>query len=399
MDKDTKKIIIFFTLFIIAMGFIISIFLCKNKSKNFLKTIQLRNKKFSEYKRSPQASSALVIGNVPKLMHIHNQAQRSLSKQRIAKVGSLPEKFDWRNVKDKEHLLHTSLKAGNYCVPVRNQHIPLYCGSCFVFGSLQSLADRIIILEALKNNGENNHEKIELSCQELLNCLPNMTCFTGGDSYIVYEYVIKNGVPDETCKSYEANADSNKCKPQCYTCMAEGQNQCSDIGETEFTTFGDKRCCKVNNYKKYTIEGFSNINARFNYEIKNNSNGWKDNEFIDYIKTEIYTNGPVTVAIDANPIETFKGGSIFDKKSSLTYTPELNHLVSIVGWGTENNRTYWIIRNSWGTFWCENGYIRVYADSVGLSEPLNDIFGAYPTGWIDTTNLDKSDIEFKIEYS
>jgi len=397
MNKEYLKIIIIFLAIVILFINIIQLILILrfNAPKPAITNYKL--KRFSEYKRSFNAPNALVIGNVPKLMHIYNQAQRSLSKQRIAKVGSLPENFDWRNI--KSHLLYTKLQPGNYCVPVRNQHIPVYCGSCFIFGSLQTLGDRISILKALQNNGENNNEKIELSCQEVLNCLPNMTCSTGGDSYIVYDYVIKNGIVDETCKSYEANSNSSKCKPECYTCMADSQNKCSEIGETEFTSFGNKRCCKVNNYKKYTIEGFSNINARFNNEILNNKNDWKNDELIDYIKTEIYTNGPVTVAIDANPIETFKGGSIFDKKSSITYTPELNHLVSIVGWGKEDNKTYWIIRNSWGTFWCEDGYIRVYTDSVGLSDPLNDVFGAYPTGWINETGLDKSDTQVQLPYS
>ena len=79
--------------------------------------------------------------------------------------------------------------------------------------------------------------------------------------------------------------------------------------------------------------------------------------------------------------------------------PQLNHLVSIVGWGVENNETYWIIRNSWGTFWCEEGYIKVNVDSVGLGDPHNDVFGAYPKGWCKASGLDKSDISVKIQNS
>lgn len=81
---------------------------------------------------------------------------------------------------------------------------------------------------------------------------------------------------------------------------------------------------------------------------------------------EIYQRGPIYCAIDSNPIHNYTGGIFKDT----TGAHDLNHAISIVGWGIENGTKYWKVRNSWGSAWGELGYIRVVRgeNNLGLEE-------------------------------
>jgi len=75
------------------------------------------------------------------------------------------------------------------------------------------------------------------------------------------------------------------------------------------------------------------------------------------IRAEIYARGPVAATINAEPIVKYTGGIFTDD----TYADTSNHIVSLTGWGTDPDTGihYWIVRNSWGQYWGEMGYMRL----------------------------------------
>jgi len=74
------------------------------------------------------------------------------------------------------------------------------------------------------------------------------------------------------------------------------------------------------------------------------------------IKNVVAENGPVSVAVDASAFQFYSGGILTAVDCNFR---GLNHGVAIVGYGAENGVDFWIVRNSWGQGWGEEGYIRV----------------------------------------
>jgi len=70
----------------------------------------------------------------------------------------------------------------------------------------------------------------------------------------------------------------------------------------------------------------------------------------------LVTAGPIAISVDAS-WGAYEGGVFSDPKSGIH--TNIDHAVQLVGYGTMGGKDYWLVRNSWGASWGEQGYIKI----------------------------------------
>ena len=80
----------------------------------------------------------------------------------------------------------------------------------------------------------------------------------------------------------------------------------------------------------------------------------------DEVKEYLYATGPLAIALNATPLQTYTGG-VLDLTASKCSTSGINHAVLLVGYGHDSSTDldYWLVKNSWGSSWGESGYFRI----------------------------------------
>ncbi|XP_068601538.1 dipeptidyl peptidase 1 [Brachionichthys hirsutus] len=213
-------------------------------------------------------------------------------------AAALPEHWDWRN-----------MSGLNFVSPVRNQEP---CGSCYAFATMGMLEARIRILT-------NNSVAPILSPQQVVSCSQYSQGCDGGFPYLIGKYVQDFGIVDESCFPYMGRN---------YPCRLP------------------QNCGRIYNAEYSYVGGFYG--------------GCSEAAMM----LELVRNGPMAVSFEVYPdFMHYKRGIYHHTGLTDPFNPfELtNHAVLLVGYGRchETGQKYWIVKNSWGTKWGEDGFFRI----------------------------------------
>ena len=183
----------------------------------------------------------------------------------------------------------------NVVTPVKDQG---FCGSCWSFSATGAMEGAWAL---------HSGDLLELSEQQLIDCsvsYGDLAC-NGGLMDNAFEYAIDNSMCSESAEPYLAEYES------CEECESVANfSSCVDVTP--------------------------------------------ENEL--HLKTALLST-PVSVAIDAesNMFQFYSGGIIRASECGTS----LDHGVLLVGYGEEDGVKYWLVKNSWGDSWGEDGYFRL----------------------------------------
>ena len=236
------------------------------------------------------------LADAKRLMSTSFASHSNLNKCFVEGAEEIPESYDVRE-SQKECKL-----------PVVDQNKK--CAGSYATAVASTLAEKLCI--------ESEEKKLTpLSAQELLSCdTANKGC-RGGYVNNALEYTVMRGLATEECLPFKGTFDA-KCSEMCAEPMkVRPESFCVLFGDNDIKREIMKNGPVVSSMEVYT-------------------------DFLSY-KTGVYTKG--------EDVPKFSG----------------YHTIKIVGWGVEDGseeepnkgNKYWIIENSWGEDWGQNGYAKI----------------------------------------
>ncbi|TDG40849.1 hypothetical protein AWZ03_012731 [Drosophila navojoa] len=283
-------------------------------------------------------------GHIRGLMGVHPDAHKFTLPEKSQVLGNLvgdddddlPESFDART-------------AWPNCPTIGEIRDQGSCGSCWAFGAVEAMSDRVCI----HSNGTVN---FHFSADDLVSCCH--TCGFGCNggfpgaawSYWTHKGIVSGGSynSNEGCRPYEIEPCEHHVNGTRAPCQSTGrtprcQHQCESSYSVDYTKdkhFGSK-----------------------SYSIRRNPRE---------IQREIMTNGPVEGAFTVyEDLILYKSGVY-----KHVHGKELGgHAIRILGWGVwgDSKVPYWLIGNSWNTDWGDNGFFRIVRgeDHCGIESAIS----------------------------
>lgn len=202
------------------------------------------------------------------------------------------------------------------------------CGSCWAYSTTEGIESAVYMAQG---------KLVELSPQQIISCDTTDGGCDGGDLPTAFKYVESAGGIDSVADYPE----SSKYGPANYYYYGtEGKDSLGTEGPTGNCTWDGKKVASVTSWK---------------YAVAPCTSGACDKQDENALAAVIAQNGPVSICVNAQTWDSYSGG-ILQGDCSSAYS-DMDHCVQLVGYDLEAK--YWKVRNSWGSSWGENGFIRL----------------------------------------
>ncbi len=226
-------------------------------------------------------------------------------------------------------------RAGvNWVDPVMNQGS---CGSCVSFATVATLQTQFNITSLIPNFNPRYSTEALFACG-------GGKCATGWRPGAAFDYLKNSGVPDEACAPYTmgATGSTSSCSTVCIDRAA--------------------RSIKI-------------LKATRPTQISKN---------VEAVR-EALKRGPLVTTMMVFDDFVAYGGGIYKYKQGKLLG---GHAISIVGF--DDTQRVWIIRNSWGADWGENGFARIsWDDKTGVGLQTWGMELPTPGGYVQALNLEE----------